>query len=225
MAGWLLLRIPRAEGATSMSGADDKGNVARAAMISEVCDAIVATGATPEMLIFPLDGRHGLAGYVLDEATKRGWEFARHVPAGHEELLFDRDGADAGSNLSADEATALLEQLGSAMGEAWNDDEIGESMGIGRQALTLCLRHFGAWHAYTFWILSNYFQAAAGTGADKNITEACNVVEYMLAQPRPNSVPGAGSAAAKLAELTQRVAGVGNEALAMRLLESARTLT
>jgi hypothetical protein len=208
-----------------MSGADDKGNVSRAATIAEVCDGIVATGATPQKLIFPLDGRHGLAGYVLDEATKRGWEFGRHVPPGHEELLFDRDGADAGAALSLDEAIALLEQLGSAMGEAWNDDEIGESLGIGRQALTLCLHHFGAWHAYTFWILSNYFQAAAGTGADANITEACNVVEYMLNQPRPEKVPGAGSAAAKLGELAQRAAGVGNEALAMRLLEAARSVT
>lgn len=221
---WILLRIPRAEGATSMSGVDHKGNVARAATIAEVCDGIVATGATPQQLIFPLDGRHGLAGYVLDEATKRGWEFARHVPPGREELLFDREGADAGADLSAGDATALLEQLGSAMGEAWNDNEIGESMGIGRQALTLCLRHFGAWDAYTFWILSNYFQAAAGTGADKNITEACNVVEYMLKQPRPEKVPGAGSAAAKLAELAQRAGAVGNEALAMQLLEAARAL-
>lgn len=208
-----------------MSGVDSDRNVARATTIAEVCDALVAKGATPQQLIFPLDGRHGLAGYVLDEATKRGWEFARHVPPGHEELLFDRDGTDAGADLSVADATALLEQLGSAMGEAWNDDEIGESMGIGRQALTLCLRHFGAWHAYTFWILSNYFQAAAGTGADKNITEACNVVDFMLTQPRPESVPGASSAAAKLAELSQRVGGVGNVDLATRLVVAASSVT
>ena len=223
---WIVLRIPRADGATSMSGVlvvDDQQHVARAAQIAEVCDALVAKspGVKPT-LIFPLDGRHRLAGYVLDEATKRGWEFSRHVPPGYEELLFDRDGADAAPELA--DPAELLQELATAMGEAWNDSEIAESMGIGRQALTLCLKHVGAWHAYTFWIMSNYFQAAAGTGADKNITEACNVVEYLLKQPRPNPVPGAGSAATKLAELAQRAANVDNMDLANRLNEAARSL-
>lgn len=225
MVTWLLLRIPRASGATSMSGilfVDGQQHVARAAQIAEVCDTLVAKapGAKPT-LIFPLDGRHGLAGYVLDEATKRGWEFSRHVPAGYEELLFDLDGADA---VAGADPTELLQELATAMGEAWNDNEIGESMGIGRQALTLCLEHFGAWHAYTFWIMSNYFQAAAGTGNDDNIREVCNVVEYLVKQPRPDPVPGAGSAANKLAELAQRAANVDNLDLANRLIEIARSL-
>lgn len=88
----------------------------------------------------------------------------------------------------------------------------------------MCLRHFGAWHAYTSWIVSNYFQAA-GTGADKNITEACNVIEYMLEQPRPEMVPGAGSAAARLGELALRVGGVGNADLATRLVVAAGSVT
>ena len=135
-------------------------------MFAEVCDALLAKApnAKPQTLVFPLDGRHGLAGYALDEATKRGWQFSRHVPAGAEKHLFDVDGVDGCASLSAPDAAKLLQELASAMGEAWNDNEIGESMGIGRQALTLCLKHFGAWHTFTFWILSNYFQACAGTG-------------------------------------------------------------
>jgi hypothetical protein len=221
---WLLLRIPRANGATSMSGVlfvDGHEYVARSAQISDVCDALIANAPdTKPTLIFPLDGRHGLAGYVLSEATKRGWEFSRHVPPGHEEVLFDLDGADA----TADDPTARLQELGAAMGQAWNDDEIGESIGIGRQAITLCLKQFAAWHAYTFWIMSNYFQAAAGTGNEDNIREACNVVEYLLKQPRPAEVVGPASTANKLAELAQRSANVGNQDLANRLMDSARSL-
>ncbi|MBA3465025.1 MAG: hypothetical protein H0T46_34135 [Deltaproteobacteria bacterium] len=66
---------------------------------------------------------------------------------------------------------------------------------------------------FTFWILSNYFQACAGTGNGANIAEACGVVEYLLAQPKPASVPGAPDAAAKLGELAQRCIAVDNHEL------------
>jgi hypothetical protein len=223
---WMLLRIPRTDGATSMSGVlfvDGKQYVARGAQIAEVCDALVANAPEAKpTLIFPLDGRHGLAGYVLDESQKRGWEFSRHVPAGHEDVLFDLDGVDAAADLA--DPSDLLQELATAMGEAWNDNEIGESMGIGRQALTLCLQHFGAWHGYTFWIMSNYFQAAAGTGNDENVREVCNVVEYLVKQPKPATVPGLGTAANKLAEIAQRAASVDQMDLANRLTEIARAL-
>jgi hypothetical protein len=223
-SAWLLLRIPRNPDATSISGVlsvDGQVSTAEAPTIAAVCDALIAkAAATKPTLIFPLDGRHLLAGNALDEATKRGWEFSRHVPPGQEEHLLDRNSADAVPTLSADDAASVLQDLLSAMGEAWNDDELGESMGIGRSALMLCLRHFGAWHAYTFMVLSNLFQASAGTGADDNIVEACGIVEYLLKQARPESVPGAGSAVVKLDELAHRCVGAGNRELASRVFDA-----
>ncbi|HSD91365.1 MAG TPA: hypothetical protein VLB44_27765 [Kofleriaceae bacterium] len=223
-SAWLLIRIPRNPDATSMAGVlsvNGQVSLAEGATIAAVCDALIAKapGTTPT-LIFPLDGRHLIAGNVLDEATRRGWPFSRHVPPGQEEHLLDRNSADALPTLSADDAGSVLQDLLSAMGEAWNDDELGESMGIGRSALMLCLRHFGAWHAYTIMVLSNLFQACAGTGADDNIVEACGIVEYVLKQPRPESVPGAGSAIVKLDELAHRCVGVGNRELASRVFDA-----
>lgn len=223
---WILLRIPRAADATTMSGvlsADGQLAVATGTTIASVCDALLAKQpVTKPVLIFPLDGRHGLAGNVLDEATKRGWEFSRHVPPGHEKHLLDLDGADAAATLTAQDATARLEPLAGAMGEAWNDNELGESMGIGRQALTLCLRHFGAWHVYTFWIMSNLFQAAAGTGADKNVREACGLVEHLLSHAMPTTFGGEASGMiVKADELARRCIAAGEVALATRVFDAA----
>lgn len=223
---WILLRIPRAAGATTMSGvlsADGQIAVAGGSTIAEVCDALLAKAQPKKpVLILPLDGRHGLAGNVLDEATKRGWEFSRHVPAGNEKYLLDLDGADAAATLTAQDATSRLEPLAGAMGEAWNDNELGESMGIGRQALTLCLRHFGAWHVYTFWIMSNLMQAAAGTGADKNVREACGLVEHLLSHDMPKAFGGEASGlVVKADELARRCVGAGEVALATRVYDAA----
>ena len=222
---WLVLRIPRSPDATSMSGLLSANGTLfehRAATIAEVCDALVAKApdARP-LLVDPLDGRHGLAGHVLDEATKRGWEFGRHLPPGNEMHVLDLAGPDAAAALAAADATALLEKLASAMGEAWNDDELGESIGIGRQALTLCLHHFGAWHPYTYWILSNLFQASAGTGNDDNVREACAFVDHVLTRDRPAAFVGAEGSIVRLDELAHRCLGVRDVALAGRVYDAA----
>jgi hypothetical protein len=222
---WLVLRIPRSADAKHMSGvlsANGELFVEQGATIAAVCDALVARapGARP-MLIDPLDGRHGLAGQVLDEATKRGWEFGRHPPAGTEMHVLDLTGPDAEAALAKADATALLEKLASAMGEAWNDNEYGESMGIGRHALTLCLHHFGGWHPYTYWIMSNLFQSSAGTGNDDNIRQACAFVDYLLSSEKPSSLEGAQSSIVRLDELAHRCLGVRNVALATRVYDAA----
>lgn len=196
--------------------------VERGETITAVCDALVAhvPGEKPR-LVFPLDGRHGLAGHVLDEAQKRGWEFGRHPPVGQEMLVLDLDGPDAEAAMSAEQVTPLLEKLAGAMGDAWNDNELGESMGIGRQALTLCLHHFGGWHPYTYWIMSNLFQASARTGNDDNIREACAFVTHLLASPAPSAIIGAQSSIVRLDELAHRCIGVREVALATRVYDAA----
>ncbi|MFN0249919.1 MAG: hypothetical protein ACKV2T_23750 [Kofleriaceae bacterium] len=107
------------------------------------------------------------------------------------------------------------------MGEAWNDHELGESMGIGRQALALCLHHFGAWHPYTYWITSNLFQASAGTGNDDNIREASAFVDYLFSREKPAAFVGAESSIARLDELAHRCLGVRDVALATRVYDAA----
>lgn len=228
MSDSIVLRIPRSPGATRLSGvlsANGAVFVERRASVPEVCDALVAHAPSVKpLLVDPLDGRHLLAGQVLDEATKRGWTFGRHAPPGRELQLLDLEGDDAAASLPTAEATALLEQLAAAMGEAWNDDELGESMGIGRQALTLVLHHFGAWHPYTYWIMSNLFQASAGTGNRDAIREASAFLDYLLSRERPQSDVGAQSSIVRLDELAQRCLGVQDVALAGRVYDAALTI-
>ncbi|MFN0248665.1 MAG: hypothetical protein ACKV2T_17380 [Kofleriaceae bacterium] len=225
MADWIVLRIPRSAEATQMSGvlsANAALFTERGATIAAVCDALVAhvPESTPRLIV-PLDGRHGLAGEVLDEATKRGWEFGRHPPAGSELHVLDLGGPDAATSLATAEATALLEKLVSAMGEAWDHDELGESMGIGRQAMTLSLHHFGAWHPYTYWVMSNLFQTSAGTGNADNIREASAFVDHLLAHDAPDAFVGAQSSIVRLDELAHRCMGVSDRALAARVYDTA----
>lgn len=196
--------------------------VERGPTIAAVCDALAAKapGVKP-LLVDPLDGRHAIAGDVLDEAQKRGWEFGRHVPPGNEIHVLDLDGPDAAAGMAAADATALLEKLAGAMGEAWNESELGESMGIGRQALTLCLHHFGGWHPYTYWIMSNLFQASAATGSMDNIREASALLDHVLARPKPDAFVGAQSSIVRLDEIAHRAGGARNFALAMRVYDAA----
>lgn len=225
MTDWIMLRIPRSSEAKEMSGvmyANGETFIERGATIPAVCDALVAKApAVKPLLVYPLDGRHLLAGNVLDEATKRGWEFTRHPPAGNELQILDLDGADAVSTVSEADATSLLETLVAAMGQAWNDSELGESMGIGRQALTLCLHHFGGWHPYTYWVMSNLFQASAGTGNDDNIREASAFLDYVLSRPKPDAFVGAQSSIVRLDEIAHRCLGAGNAGLATRVYDTA----
>lgn len=221
----IVLRIPRSPDATQLSGVLSTSGgvfVERRATVAEVCDALQAHAPSVKpLLVDPLDGRHGLAGHVLEEATRRSWTFGRHPPQGRELQLLDLEGADAAASLSTADATALLERLASAMGEAWNDNELGESMGIGRQALTLVLHHFGAWHPYTYWIMSNLFQASAGTGNPDAIREASAFLDHLLSRERPQSVVGAQSSIVRLDEIAQRCLGVQDVALATRVYEAA----
>lgn len=225
MTDWIVLRFPRSSNATEMSGVMSANGaifVERGASIPVVCDALLAHAPSAKpLLVDPLDGRHGIAHLVLEESQKRGWEFGRHPPTGSEVHILDLEGPDRAPSLSNDEATALLESLVAAMAEAWNDNELGESMGIGRQGLTLCLHHFGAWHPYTYWVMSNLFQASAGTGNADNIREASAFLEFLLSRDKPAAFIGGQSSIVRLDEIAHRCLASGEAALAARVYDAA----
>lgn len=225
MTDWIVLRFPRSSDATELSGVMSANGaifVERGASIPVVCDALLAHApSTTPVLVDPLDGRHGIAHLVLEESQKRGWEFGRHPPVGSELHILDLEGPDRAPTLTNDEATALLQSLVSAMGDAWNDNELGESMGIGRQGLTLCLHHFGAWHPYTYWVMSNLFQASAGTGNVDNIREAAAFLDYLLSRAQPAAFVGGQSSIVRLDEIAHRCLASGDAALAARVYDAA----
>ncbi len=225
MVDWIVLRFPRSSDATELSGAMSANGeifVEHGSSIPVVCDALFAHApSTRPLLVVPLDGRHGIAHLVLEESQKRGWEFGRHLPVGSELHIVDLEGPDRAPTLSSDEATALLETLVSAMAEAWNDNELGESIGIGRQGLTLCLHHFGAWHPYTYWVMSNLFQAAAGTGNVDNIREASVFLDHVLSRAQPAAFIGGQSSIVRLDEIAHRCLASGDAALAARVYDAA----
>ena len=225
MSDWIVLRFPRSSNATDLSGvmsANGAVLVERGASVPVVCDALLAHApSTTPLLVHPLDGQHGVAHLVLEEAQKRGWKFGRHPPAGSELHILDLEGPDRAPSLSSDEATALLEGLVAAMAEAWNDNELGESMAIGRQGLTLCLHHFGAWHPYTYWVMSNLFQASAATGNDDNIREASAFLDHLLSRPSPAAFLGGQSSIVRLDEIAHRCLATGDAALVGRVYDAA----
>jgi hypothetical protein len=191
---WLLVRVPRSRDATSMSGVLGVGGwvtSVRGKDIPAVCDALLAAakaaGHTPSsvMLIDPLDGRHDLAHVMLEEANRRGWGFERHVPRGQEAHLLDLDGADAEPALAASEISARIDELGQETQGAIDASELGEALGIARQALTMLVRHRGFWHPDTLWIASSLMDVAAQTGAGENIDEAAGLIEHVIVQPLP----------------------------------------
>src|SRR5262245_51910595 len=118
MSSWLLLRVPRASGAKEMSGVLGAGDfiaTSRGADIPSVCDALLAKAGeagrdvAAVTLVFRLDGRHMIAGDVLDEANRRGWSFSRHVPRGAEPYLLDLEGPDAAPGVA--DVTPIFEAV------------------------------------------------------------------------------------------------------------------
>lgn len=209
MPTWLLLRIPRTEGADVMSavlGIDDRLITTTGPSIPKVCDDLIARAERPvtPVLIHPLDGRHDLAHIVLEEASRRGWEYSRHVPAGHEAQLLDLDGPDAAPGIAADQVSTHLDGLIAQIKEALESAEAGEAMAIARQALTVCLRHFDAWHPDTLWCASNLLQISISTGAPDNIRAACGLIAHLFAHSLPDNPSNALGTLRKLDEIARR---------------------
>jgi hypothetical protein len=227
-SAWLLLRVPRAREATSMSGVLGVGEWVtslRGKNIPAVCDALLAAAkeaghaVSSVALIDPLDGRHDLAHVALEEANRRGWGFERHVPRGQEAHLLDLDGDDAEPALAASEIMARLGELGEETQSAIDASELGDALAIARQALTLLVRHRGFWHADTLWIASSLMDVAAQTGADANIDEAAGLIEHVIAQPFPSTFEDPTSLLGKLEEAAHSCMDAGRPELAVRLLD------
>jgi hypothetical protein len=221
-AAWLLLRIPRARGAKVMSGVlgvAEWMTSARGANIPAVCDALLAAAmgvgrpVSSLMLVFPLDGRHDLAHVALEEANRRGWQFARHVPRGQEAHLLDLDGADAA------DAWESLDALAEEFQHAVERSELGEALAILRCALALRLRHVGAWDAGTMHVASDLVEIAARTGAEANLDEAAGLVEHLLAQPFPTTFEDPLQLLAQLEETAHQCMAAERPELAVQLLD------
>lgn len=224
-SSWLLLRIPRIQGAQSMSGVLSIGDnvvTAEGADIPSVIDALLGKAGKPVgklTLIDPLDGRHNVAGTVLDEANARGWGFSRHVPPGAERWLLDLDGADAAPGVQ--DIAQLWESLTGDVRGAIDASELGEALAALRQLLLVGLKHLGAWHPDTLWAASNLIKIARGTGADPNVDQACNLADYLIAQPLPEEFANALGTLRKLEETARNAASAGRTDTAVRLMEAA----
>lgn len=171
------------------------------------------------VLIDPLDGRHDLAHLVLEEANRRGWRFARHVPRGQEAHLLDLDGDDAEPALAASEIPTRLDELEQQMQGAIDASELGEALAIARQALTLLVRHRGFWHPDTLRMTSSLVDLATHTGAGENIDEAAGLIEHVIAQPLPASVDEPTTVLGKLDEMAHRCMDADRPELALRVLD------
>jgi hypothetical protein len=231
MSSWLLLRIPRTAGATSLSGVLGAGDfvaTATGADIPSVCDALLARAKDAgrdvgaPTVVFPLDGRHGLAHVVLEEANRRGWSFSRHVPRGAEAHLLDLDGADAAPELT--DAAPRFEAVTQEVRDAIEGSELGEALSALRHLLVLGVRHHGPWHPDTLWAVSNLVRIAAGTGADANIDQACALAEHLVAQPLPDALDNPNGTMRKLEETARNCAQAGRTDTAVRLMDAAVSL-
>jgi hypothetical protein len=228
---WLLLRVPRTESATTMSGVlgveETCLATAEGANIPVVCDALLekAKAAGHELgriiMVYPLDGRHGVAHAALAESQRRGWGFARHVPHGAEPHLLDLMGPDAGPGLSSSELAARFDAHIKEIQSAVEHSELAEALAVLRQMLAMGLLHFGAWHPDTFWAASNLMRFSAGTGAAPNIDQAAGLIDHLLRQPLPAKFENPFGLFRKLEETAKNCAQSGRGELATRVLESA----
>lgn len=209
MSSWLLLRIPRTEGAAELSGvlASDEGRLsARGPTPRAVIDALLA-GAPPATLILPLDGRHALALEVQDEAERRGWAFARHVPPGEEAQLLDLEGPDANPARPNAASCAIAE----AVRAAFEADALAEALDLLRGGLALGVRRWGWWDPDTLWALSNLTRVAIATADPTNLQEARGFGALLLAQPDPLTSRNPAGTLRKLRELAMNQTRAGED--------------
>jgi hypothetical protein len=217
---WLVLLVPRTEGQPSgvlltlLPPREAIVNAQGADMVALI-DALLA-GARERLiacgkptLVVPLDGRHGLAGKVLEESRRRGWPFARHLPAGQARHLLDLDGPDAAPSLAADQVPALIDELGKDANDAVDAGELGEAMAIHRRILAVLARHFGWWTPFVPTVLQRLVAVAAQTGAADTVREASELVRHVVSQPMPTPPPNPATLVERLTSLAQNCARAG----------------
>lgn len=228
---WLLLRIPRTEGAKEMSAVLSAGGELLVepscpdipTAIDRLLDAAKAKGVDPgkPTLVFPLDGRHGLAHVVLSESERRGFPFSRHPPRGNGHLLVDTAGQDSAPDLAPDGLPAKVDALGDEADAAMRDSELAEAMAILRQIVAVCARHASWWDPNALWALANGVKVAASTGAAENVSEACDLALHAIAQPKPAPLPPPVRVLTRLDEVASNCAAAGQADVAAKVLEAA----
>ena len=119
---------------------------------------------------------------MLDEATKRGYEFARHVPLGDTHHELDLDGPDACASLSAADIGALFARLGKEANDAVDSADLAEAVAIQRQMLAMCVPRTGWLAQYPLLIMQRMIAVAAKMDA-MNVGAACDIVRFAITRP------------------------------------------
>lgn len=129
-------------------------------------------------LVYAHDDRHDLAWTVKEEADRRGWQFARHVPdilqipPGEETAYESFETGSPEDVLPPREAQVLVMQLGEQGREYFGTGmDLLPAMNVMRHALWLCLRHFGWQSPGTALTLRNFGYVLRATGNQDNMDE------------------------------------------------------
>lgn len=129
-------------------------------------------------LVYAHDDRHDLAWTVKEEADRRGWQFARHVPdllkiPPSEETAYESfETGSPEDSLPPREAQVLVMQLGDQGREYFGTGmDFLPAMNVMRHALWLCLRHFGWQSPGTALTLRNFGYVLRATGNRDNTNE------------------------------------------------------
>lgn len=133
-------------------------------------------------IVYPLDDRHGLAGYARDEADKRKMNFSRHIPdmmklpVNFETSYENFDTGSVEDTFDFDQAKNAILQLNEEANESFNSNDLLEAMGPLRHALWLALRHLGWRHPGTAYTLRNLGYTLTSTGNSDNATEVESLI-------------------------------------------------
>ncbi len=201
---WIRLDIPYSKDATKMRavlaycepGKEDYAKLLKATDCKNIPEAvknILEQAKTSNIevnsdctIIYPLDDRHGLAGYARDEADKRKFKFSRHtpdamkLPIGFETGYENFDTGSAEDTYDFEHARDAILQLNEEANDSFNSNDLLEAMGPLRHALWLALRHLGWRHPGTAYTLRNLGNTLIATGNSDNETELESLILKMI---------------------------------------------
>ena len=138
------------------------------------------------VLVYPLDGRLGLAHVVLEFAQKENWAFDRHIPPlfyPGVEVLCSFEQNDTGSaedTLPSKEAQQLIFKLNNDAQSEYQRSDLPAAMSCLRQALQLAVKHFGWSSPGVAYSLTNLGHVMRGTGNNDNMLEVSATINRML---------------------------------------------
>lgn len=186
------LDVPYAEGATRMRAAlitFDPMGINLSGPVANIPEAIsvLKPAGDAVTLVYPHDDRHDLAWAAKEEADKRSWQFARHIPRILEippDLETAYESFDTGSAEDALDAAAAqrrILQLGEEGREYFSTGmDMLPAMRVLRHALWLALRFFGWQNPGTALMLRNLGYVLRATGNQDNIDEFIYLLRRMV---------------------------------------------